>query len=81
MRIRSQIVARGFKSDDRPDLFAGTPPLDALKAIISISARKHCQSCTSMCHVHTFMEKLRDLCWYGYQWRTECAATLGKLVC
>ena len=26
MQIRSRIVAREFKSDDRPDLYAGTPP-------------------------------------------------------
>ena len=38
MQIRSRIVARDFKSDDRPDLYAGTPPLEALKAIISIAA-------------------------------------------
>ena len=38
MQIRSRIVARDFKSDDRPDLFAGTAPLDALKSIISIAA-------------------------------------------
>ena len=35
------------------------------------------QSCTSTCHVHTFMQKLEDLYWYDYQWRTECAPTLG----
>ena len=38
MQIRSRIVAREFKSDDPPDLYAGTPPLEALKAIISIAA-------------------------------------------
>ena len=38
MQIRSRIVAREFKSDDRPDLYAGTPPVEALKAIISITA-------------------------------------------
>ena len=38
MHIRSRIVARKFKSNDRPDLHAGTPPLEALKAIISIAA-------------------------------------------
>ena len=40
MQIRSRIVAREFKSDDRPDLYAGTLPLEAkLKAIISIAAK------------------------------------------
>ena len=38
MQIRSRLCAREFKSDDRPDLYAGTPPLEALKAIISIAA-------------------------------------------
>ena len=37
-QIRSRMCAREFKSDDRPDLYAGTPPLEALKAIISIAA-------------------------------------------
>ena len=38
MQIRSRMCAREFKSDDRPDLYAGTPPLEALKAIRSIAA-------------------------------------------
>ena len=38
MQIRSRIVAREFKSGDRADLYAGTPPLEALKAVISIAA-------------------------------------------
>ena len=38
MQLRSRIVAREFKSADRPDLYAGTHPLEALKAIISIAA-------------------------------------------
>ena len=38
MQIRARIVAREFKSGDRPDLYAGTHPLEALKAIISIAA-------------------------------------------
>ena len=38
MQIRSRFYAREFKNDDRPDLYAGTPPLEALKAIISIAA-------------------------------------------
>ena len=37
-QIRSRIVARDFNNDDRPDLCAGTLPLEALKAIISIAA-------------------------------------------
>ena len=27
MQIRSRMCARGFKSDDRPDLYAGTPAI------------------------------------------------------
>ena len=38
MQIRSRIVTREFKSGDRRDLYAGTPALEALKAIISIAA-------------------------------------------
>ena len=37
MQIRSRIVAREFKSGDRRDLYARTPPLKALKAIIPIA--------------------------------------------
>ena len=38
-RVRSGLCAREFTSDDdRPDLYAGSPPLEALKAIISIAA-------------------------------------------
>ena len=38
MQIISQMCAREFKSDDRPDLYARTPPLEALKAITSVAA-------------------------------------------
>ena len=38
MQIRSRKCAREFKSDDRPDFYAGTPPLEALKAIIQVAA-------------------------------------------
>ena len=38
MQIRSRLRARDFKSDDRPDFYAGTPPQEALKAITSIAA-------------------------------------------
>ena len=30
--------SREFKSGNRPDLYAGSPPLEALKAVISIAA-------------------------------------------
>jgi hypothetical protein len=35
---RSRLVAREIKKDDRPDLFAATPPLEALKTILSMCA-------------------------------------------
>ena len=38
MQIRSPMCAREFKSDDRPDLYAGTPPLETPKATMSIAA-------------------------------------------
>ena len=38
IQLRSRIVAREFKSGDRSDLYAGTPPLESLKAILSIAA-------------------------------------------
>ena len=38
MQIRSRIVTREFKSGDMPALYAGTLPLEALKAIISTVA-------------------------------------------
>ena len=34
----SLLVAREIKKDDRPDLFAATPPLADLQAIISLCA-------------------------------------------
>ena len=38
MQIKSGLVTRDFESEDRPDLHAKTPPLEALNAIISIVA-------------------------------------------
>ena len=38
MQIRSRTCARESKSDDRPNSYAGTFPLETLKAIISIAA-------------------------------------------
>lgn len=35
---RSRFAAREIKKDDRPDLFAATPPLEALKATLSVCA-------------------------------------------
>ena len=38
VQIRSRMCARQYKSDDRPNLHAGTPPLEALKATVSVAA-------------------------------------------
>ena len=38
MHIRSRILATEFNCGDRPDLYAGTPPLEALRAIVFIAA-------------------------------------------
>ena len=42
-QVMSRNVAREFESRDRPDLLAGTPPLDVLKAILFIAV-KHNQT-------------------------------------
>ena len=47
MQIRSRIVAREIKNEDRPDLYAGTPPLEALKSILLIAA-SHKGTCSIM---------------------------------
>ena len=49
MQICSRIVAKEFKSGGRPDLYAGSHPLEALKATISIAASHSPQS--SLMHV------------------------------
>ena len=63
MQVRSRMVARKFKSDDRPDLRAGTPPLEALKATISIAANH--KDTFSVMHIDVsrayFHEKVRRL--------------------
>ena len=48
MQIKSKIVPREFKSDDRPDLYAGTAPLEVLKALISTAAN-HKETFTITC--------------------------------
>ena len=49
MQIRSRMCAREFKSDDQPDWYAGTPPLVALKSIISVAANN--KSAFSIMHI------------------------------
>ena len=36
--IRSRLVAKDFNTEDRPDLFAATPPVEAMRIIISEAA-------------------------------------------
>ena len=36
--IRCRLVAMDFKDADRPDLFAGTPPLEGLRLLCSLAA-------------------------------------------
>ena len=84
MQIRSRIVAREFKSDDRPDLYAGTPPLEALKTIISIAANH--RETFSIMHIDVsrayFHAKAQRPCAGTFtRWRTEWAPTLVKLAC
>ena len=82
MRSSPRLVAQTLHGGDRPDLCAGTLQLEALKAMISIAANhKHSQSCTSTCHVRTFKQRLRDLCWYVCQRRTREASTLEQMDC
>ena len=38
MNVRSRLVAMEFKDGDDPDLFAGTPPLEALRLLCSMAA-------------------------------------------
>ena len=38
MQIRSRLVARDFRSGTRPDMYAGTLPMNALKEVLSILA-------------------------------------------
>ena len=47
VQIRSRLVAREFKSGDRPDRYARTPRLEALKAIVFI-ATNHKQTFSIM---------------------------------
>ena len=56
-------------------LFAGRN-LDCRKPQGNISSHAHRRVTCIL-----FMQKLRNLCWYDYRWRTEWAPTLAKLVC
>ena len=37
MQVGSRIVAREFKPGNRPDLYVGIPPMEGLKAMLSIA--------------------------------------------
>ena len=36
--IRSRLVAKEIKRSEKPELFAGTPPLESLKLLLSVAA-------------------------------------------
>ena len=61
MQIRSRLVVHVFTYGDRPDLYAGAPPLEGWKAILSGAAHQKkkptSQSCTSTCLVLTSTQK------------------------
>ena len=66
MQVRPRTVAREFKSGDRPDLYTETPPLEEMKAIISIAASHSPEF--SLVHVdvsraYFSTPRLRGLCW------------------
>ena len=62
MQIRSRMCASEFKSDDRPDLYAGTPPLEALEARISIAPNRNETFSIMHIDVSTSTRKPRDTC-------------------
>ena len=76
MQIRSPVVKRKFKSGDRPDLYAGIPPLEA---VISIAAN-HKETFFSHAHrrvtcILSCKSSETYLCYNNHQWRTEWAPT------
>ena len=60
MQIRTRIIARDFTSADRPDLHAGTYPLEAPTVTLSIAAN-HWQTCTSVGLVRISTPRLREV--------------------
>ena len=48
--VRSRLVAKEFKKDHRPETFSATPPLEAMKLLISLVASS--QECTADWGVH-----------------------------
>ena len=64
MHVRSRLVVREFAIGTGPDMYAGTPAMEALKDVLSIPAnRKDSQLYTSTCLVLTFMQRRSDLFW------------------
>ena len=59
MHVRSRMCVREFKSGDRPVLYAGTPPLDALE--------QQYQSQRTTCYVRTSMQKAQRLVLGGHR--------------
>ena len=65
MQIRSRMVAKEFTSGDGPDLHAGLPPMEVVRAIISIAASHSPEFSLmqSMFPVRTSMPRLKGPCW------------------
>ena len=78
MQVRSRIVAREVKSEDRFDLYAGTPPMEALRAVISMAASH--KQIFSVMHIDVlrtyFRARAQELVLVRLQWRTDSAPTL-----
>ena len=77
MQIRSLIVV-DFQSGARPGLYAGTLPLEALKAERITS--KHSQSCTSTCHMRMFTQRLTSLVLVRLPAEDKLVVDAGKFV-
>ena len=68
MQIRSRICARAFENDDRPNLYAGTPPLEVESYKIDCSEpQRNVFNHASMCYVRTSTRRPRDQCCYDYR--------------
>ena len=75
---RSRLVAKELKTDKREDLFAATPPIEALKLLISMAMtegigyqRGHeAQGSSSISSGHTYKHRHGGHCMFSYLLRT-----------
>ena len=68
MQIRSRLVEREFESKTRPDLHAGTAPVQARKAILSVTANH--KEKFSIMHIDVF---------HAYFWAKAQRSVLAML--